>query len=169
MWVHFKVFIQCVLISIHLFFHSLDSRLRLLLIFVNVLLVVDFGESSARVIRRVWPSGPAPGDFRLGWFRDESGGAVLLLLLLLRVGYLKIPESIVVTLVWTFAPAREAVQLTPVGVEGATMALSHGNMAPAHGNMARRAPFPPRSIPDYITSSFTKSLLIYIVPLYPCQ
>ncbi len=53
-------------ISVHLFCHSLDSRLRLVLRLVKVLL--EFGLS-----------GHAAGDCRLGWFRDESDGADLLL------------------------------------------------------------------------------------------
>ncbi len=62
--------------SIHLFCNSLDSRLRLLLRLVNGLL--EYGLS-----------GHAAGDCRLGWFRDGSDGAVLLLRrrLLLRIGY----------------------------------------------------------------------------------
>ena len=60
-------------ISIHLFCHSLGSRLRLLLRLVKVLL--EFGHS-----------GHAAGDCRLGWFRDGSDGAILLLRLLPRTG-----------------------------------------------------------------------------------
>ena len=63
-------------ISIHLFCHSLGSRLRLLLRLVKVLL--EFGLS-----------GHAAGDCRLGWFRDGSDGAILLLRLLLRTGYVE--------------------------------------------------------------------------------
>ena len=53
-------------ISILLFCHSLGSWLRLLLGLVNVLL--EFGLS-----------GHAARDCRLGWFRDGSDGAILLL------------------------------------------------------------------------------------------
>jgi hypothetical protein len=51
-------------ISIHVFYHSLDSRLRLLLRLMKVLLEYRL-------------SGYAAGDCRLGWFRDGSDGAVL--------------------------------------------------------------------------------------------
>ncbi len=63
-------------IAIHLFCHSLDSRLRLLLRWVKVLL--EFGLS-----------GHAARNCRLGWFRNGSDGAVLLLRLFLRVGYVE--------------------------------------------------------------------------------
>ena len=63
-------------ISIHLFCHSLGSRLRLLLRLVKVLL--EFGLS-----------GHAAGGCRLGRFRDGSDGAILLLRLLLRTGYVE--------------------------------------------------------------------------------
>ena len=63
-------------ISINLFCHSLGSRLRLLLRLVKVLL--EYGLS-----------GHAARDCRLGWFRDGSDGAIVLLLLLLRVGYVE--------------------------------------------------------------------------------
>ena len=69
-------------VSIHLFCHSLGSRLRLLLRLVKVLL--EFGLS-----------GHAAGDCRLGWCRDGSDGAILLLRLLLRAGYVEKPETIV--------------------------------------------------------------------------
>jgi hypothetical protein len=52
-------------ISILLFCHSLDSRLRLLLRLMKILL--EFGLS-----------GHAARDCRLGWFRDRSVGAILL-------------------------------------------------------------------------------------------
>ena len=56
-------------ISIHLFCHSMDSRLRLLLRLVKVVqLVLEFGLS-----------GHAADDCLLGWFRDRSDGAVLLM------------------------------------------------------------------------------------------
>jgi hypothetical protein len=60
--------------------------------------------------------GHAVGDCRLGWFRDGSDGAVLLLRFLLKVGpsLLKRHEIIVVwpraSLVWSFSPAWEVVQ-----------------------------------------------------------
>ena len=63
-------------ISIHLFCHSLGSRLRLLLRLVKVLL--EYGLS-----------GHAARDCWLDWFRDGSDGAILLLQLLLRVGYVE--------------------------------------------------------------------------------
>jgi hypothetical protein len=53
-------------ISIRLFCHSLGSRLRLLLRLLKVLL--EYGLS-----------GHAAGDCRLGWSRDGSDGAILLL------------------------------------------------------------------------------------------
>ncbi len=59
-------------ISIHLFCHSLGSRLRLLLRLVKVLLEYGLTGHAARTCR-------------LGWFRDGSGGAILRLRLLLRV------------------------------------------------------------------------------------
>jgi hypothetical protein len=62
--------------SIHLLCHFMDSRLRLLLRLVKNLL--EYGLS-----------GHAAGDCRLVWFRDGSDGAVLLLRLLLRVGYVE--------------------------------------------------------------------------------
>jgi hypothetical protein len=86
-------------ISIHLFCHSLDSRLRRLLRLVKVLL--EYGLS-----------GQAAWDCWLGWFRDGSHCAVLLLQILLRGGYV-----CVATLVWSFSPAWEqweAVELTPL-------------------------------------------------------
>ncbi len=64
-------------ISIRLFCHSLDARLRLLLLrLIKVLL--EYGLS-----------GHDAGDCWLGWFRDGSDGAVLLLRLPLRVGYVE--------------------------------------------------------------------------------
>ncbi len=60
-------------ISILLFCHSLDSRLRLLLRLIKVLLEFGLSGHSAR-------------DCRLGWFRDGSDGAILLLRSLLMVG-----------------------------------------------------------------------------------
>ena len=69
-------------IPIHLFCHSLGSLLGLLLRLVKVLL--EYGLS-----------GHAARDCRLGWFRDGSDGAILLLRLLLRVCYVEKPETIV--------------------------------------------------------------------------
>ncbi len=63
-------------ISILLFCHSLGSWLRLLLRLVKVL--VGYGLS-----------GHAARHCRLGWFRDGSDGAILLLRLLLRDGYVE--------------------------------------------------------------------------------
>ena len=60
-------------ISIHLFCHSLGSRLRLLLRLVKVLLEYGLSRHAARTCQ-------------LGWFRDRSDGAILLLRLLPRVG-----------------------------------------------------------------------------------
>ncbi len=57
-------------ISIRLFCHSLDSRLRLLLRLMKVLL--EYGDYNGL-------SGHAAGDCRLSWFRDGSDGAALLL------------------------------------------------------------------------------------------
>ena len=74
-------------ISIQLFCHSLDSWLRLLLRSVKVLL--EFGLS-----------GHAARDCRLGWFRDGSDGAILLLRVFWGLGMLKRPETIVVWRHW---------------------------------------------------------------------
>ena len=63
-------------IPIHLFCHSLGSLLGLLLRLVNVLL--EYGLS-----------GHAARHCRIGWFSDGSDGAILLLQLLLRVGYVE--------------------------------------------------------------------------------
>jgi hypothetical protein len=62
--------------SIYLFCLSLDSRLGLLLRLMKIL--VEYGLS-----------GHAARDYRLGWFRDGSDGAVLLLRLLLRDWYVE--------------------------------------------------------------------------------
>jgi hypothetical protein len=61
-------------------------------------------------------SGHAAGDCRLGWCRDGSDGAVLLLRLLLRGGYVEKVGNhrCVAVLVWSFSPAWEAVELTPL-------------------------------------------------------
>ncbi len=45
-------------------------------------------------------SGHAAGDCQLGWFRDGSDGAILLLRSLLRAGYVERSETIVVWLHW---------------------------------------------------------------------
>ena len=71
-------------ISINLFRHSLGSQLRLLLRFKLVKVLLEF-----------CLSGHAARDCRLGWCRDGSDGAILLLRLLLRVGYVEKPETIV--------------------------------------------------------------------------
>ena len=78
-------------ISILLFCHSLDSRLRLLLRLMKVLL--EFGLS-----------GHAARDCRLGWFVDGSDGAILLLQFLLRAGYVETRETMVVWRHW-FGPS----------------------------------------------------------------
>jgi hypothetical protein len=87
----------------------MDSRLRLLLRLVKV--VLEFGLSEH-----------AADDCRLGWFRDRSDDAVLLtsMWLLLRVGYVEKAwiDRFVATLVWSLSRAREAVEvvveLTPL-------------------------------------------------------
>jgi hypothetical protein len=61
-------------ISINLFCHSSDLLLRLLLRPGLVKVLLEYGLS-----------GHIAGDCRLGWFKDRSDGAVLLLRLLLRV------------------------------------------------------------------------------------
>ena len=63
-------------ISIHLFCNSLSSRLGLLLGLVKVLLEYGLSDQSARTCR-------------LGWSSDGSDGAILLLRLLLRFGYVE--------------------------------------------------------------------------------
>ena len=108
-------------ISIILFCHYLGSRLRLLRL-VKVLL--EFGLS-----------GHAARDYRLGWCRDGSDGAILLLRLLLRVCYVEKPETIVLWRHWFGRSLRPGSRRThPVGAEGATM--------------ARRAPFPTKRYPS---------------------
>jgi len=114
-------------ISTQLFCHSLDSWLRLLLRSVKVLL--EFGLS-----------GLAARDCRLGWFRDGSDGAILLLRVFWGLGMLKRPEAIVVWRHWfgrSLRPGKPSN--SPRGAEGATM--------------ARRVQFPPSSIPAYIEQS----------------
>ena len=63
-------------ISIHFVCNSLSSRLRLLLRLVKVLL--EYGLSGHPAL-----------DCRLGWSRDGSDGAILLLRPILRVGYVE--------------------------------------------------------------------------------
>ena len=98
-WLRIPMFDE---ISIHLFCHSLGSRLRLLLRLVKVLLEFGLSRHSAR-------------DCRLGWFRDGSDCAIPLLRLLVKVGYVEKAwnDRFVATLVWSFSPAWEAVELTP--------------------------------------------------------
>jgi hypothetical protein len=81
----------------------LGSQLGLLLRLVKVLL--EYGLS-----------GHAARDCRLCWFRDKSDGAILHLWLLLRVGYVEKARNnrFVATLVWSFTPAWEAAELTPL-------------------------------------------------------
>ena len=74
-------------ISINLLCHYLGSRLRLVLRLVKVLF--EFGLS-----------GQATRDRRLGWCRDGSDGAILLLRLLLRVCYVEKPETIALWRHW---------------------------------------------------------------------
>ncbi len=94
--------------------------------------------------------GHAAGGCRRAWFRDESDGAVPLLRILSRIGYVENAwnDQCVATLVssWSFSPAAESCLRSrwthPVGVDaldGATM--------------ARMAPFPPSSMPVYIEQS----------------
>ena len=85
--------------------------------------VVGVGESSARV----WAFRPRCQDLSAWLVRDGLDGAILLLRLLLRVGYVEKAwnDRFVATLVWSFSPAWEAVELTPLrggrhdGAEGA--------------------------------------------------
>jgi hypothetical protein len=60
--------------SMHWFGHSLGPWLRLLLTRRLVKVLLEYGLSS---------SGHAARDCRLGWFRDRSYGAIILLRLLL--------------------------------------------------------------------------------------
>ncbi len=48
--------------------------------------VVEVGETFCSL---VWLSGHAARDCRLGWYKDGSDGAILLLQLLLRIGYVE--------------------------------------------------------------------------------
>ena len=114
-------------ISIQLFCHSLYSWIRPMLRSVKVLL--EFGLS-----------GHAARDCWLGWFRNGSDGAILLLRVFWGLGMLKRPETIVVWRHWfgrSLRPGKPSN--SPRGAEGATM--------------ARRVPFPPSSIPAYIEQS----------------
>ena len=84
--------------------------------------VVEVGVSESAA--QVWPFGTRSLSARewycqLSWFRDGSDGAILLLRVLLRVypvGYVEKAWNnlFVVTLVWSFSPALEAVDLTPL-------------------------------------------------------
>ncbi len=68
-------------ILIYLFCHSLRSRLRLVLRLVKVLL--EYGLLGHAGFC------DAARNCRLGWFRDGSDSAILLLRLLLWVGYVE--------------------------------------------------------------------------------
>jgi hypothetical protein len=70
-------------VSILLFCHSLDSRLRLLLRLMKVMLKFGF-------------LGHAAKNCLLVWFRDGSDGVILFPQFLLRVGCVERPETIVV-------------------------------------------------------------------------
>jgi hypothetical protein len=89
-------------ISFHLFCHSLDS------LSFTVEAVVEVDGSFAWV----WPLGTRCGDCWLGWLRDGSDGAVLLLRLLLRVGYVEKAwnHRCMASLAWLFSPAWEAAR-----------------------------------------------------------
>ena len=109
-------------ISINLFCHSLGSRLRLLLRLVKGLL--EFGLS-----------GHAAGDCWLGWCRDGSDGAILLLRLLLRVGYVEKPETIVLWRHWIGRSLRprkptNSPRLCGGRHDGAEGAISHKAVSP---------------------------------------
>ncbi len=84
--------------------HSLDSRLRLLRL---MKILLEFGLS-----------GYAARECRLGWFRDRSGGGAILLRRFLEVSsegwvcWKTWNDRCVTTLVWSFSPAWEAVELT---------------------------------------------------------
>ncbi len=130
---------------------SLGSLLRLLLKLLKVLFEVfrDMLLASAR-------------ECRLGWFRDWSDGALLLLWLLQRVGYVEKAwnDRCVATFVWLFSPAwkigwnlLESRRIHPDDVKGATM--------------VRRAPFFPGSIPAYIEQSMTPLICLCVIVLFP--
>ena len=109
-------------ISINLICHSLGSLLRLLLRLVKVLL--EFGLS-----------GHAARDCRLGWCRDGSDGAILLLRLLLRVGFVEKPETIVLWRHWfgrSLRPGKPSNSPRWCGgrYDGAEGAISHKAVSP---------------------------------------
>ena len=109
-------------ISINLFCHSLGSWLRLLLRLVKVLL--EFGLS-----------GHAARDCRLGWCRDGSDDAILLLRLLLRVCYVEKPETIVLWRHWfghSLRPGKPSNSPRWCGGrhDGAEGAISHKAVSP---------------------------------------
>ena len=62
--------------------------------------VVEVGVNLVNVLLEFGLSGHAAIDCRLGWFRDGSDGATLLLKLLLRVGCVEKPEAIVLWRHW---------------------------------------------------------------------
>jgi hypothetical protein len=114
-------------ISIHLFCHSLGSRLRLLLRLVKVVLEYGFRDTLLGTIRL---AGLGMDLMVLFFFCDFFWG----------LGVLKRPETIVVWRHWfgrSLRPGKPSN--SPRCVEGATM--------------ARRAPFPLSSIPAYIEQS----------------
>ena len=109
-------------ISDNLFCHSLGSLLRLLLRLVKGLL--EFGLS-----------GHAAGDCRLGWCRDGSDGAILLVQLLLRVGYVEKPETIVLWRHWFGRSLRPGKSSNSSGWcggrhDGTEGAISHKAVSP---------------------------------------
>ncbi len=110
--------------SMNLFFHSLDSWLRLLLRLVKVLL--EYG-LSGHAAESVGLAGLGTNRMVLSFFCD----------FVLRVGYVERPETygdIGIGLV--ILSGLGSRRTFPVGVDGATM--------------AQRAPFPASSIPAYI-------------------
>ncbi len=73
-------------------------------------------------------SGHCARDCRLGWFRDGSDGAILLLRSLLRAGYVERPESVVVWRHWfgvVVLSGQRSHQTNPDGVKGSSMAHFH--------------------------------------------
>ena len=109
-------------ISINFFCHSLGSRLRLLSRLVKALL--EFGLS-----------GHAARDCRFGWCRDGSDGAILLLRLLLRVGYVGKPGTIVMWPHWfgrSLLPGKPSNSPRWCGGrhDGAEGAISHKAVSP---------------------------------------
>ena len=114
-----------------LFCHSFGSRSMLMSRLMKV--VLGFGLSG----HAAWL-----GDCWRGWFRDGSDGAILLLRLLPRVGYVERLEQIVVWRHWFVRSLRPTKQSnSPSGVEGAMMAL--------------RAPFP------LLVSRIPTSIMLY--------